>query len=559
MHQKLNHRFTGRLTHGRCRGPWQLCLLLGVVALTACVFEGTDGPSTTLAKEEPVCTADAQCPERQICRKNYCVVETASPLEIGLNFIPPNSSPYLPQRIEPRLLDVDDELQIGLEASIAIHGKVFFADAATLGPTGVLIVRRPQAEDSFFTYQIPVTRGNFQGFILPGHYDLHFVPDDPSLPRKVWRNKLFTSDTVEELALPQPRELLTVTGSITHKHAAANGEGNDLPVPNARVIAIATDTGNMSTAAVTDESGNYQIQVFPRSGTYALHISPADDTTIIPEVVIEGRFVAETFNPPPVSVSLGTYLPVSLPLNLQLFEPDSFPSPDLLDFEAMTVVFRGQVGNGKVSRQATVTSSGRVNVNLLPAVYDIEIIPSAQSPLARTLHRHELTALLDRLELTLLLKQRVQGRVQHPDGTPLENTRLRFEATSVTGERSAGRSQSESFAPRTTTDMEGRFEVWLEPSNYVVTVTPQGPTGLGRQLLYRTADALTGSDEWIIDVTAPSLLAGTLYGDDWAPVPDVTVQAFANLAGRLRVVGEAQSNGRGEFRLLLPAELPQVP
>lgn len=553
-----------RIHRGDNISPGRLFLVLMGTFVTACLLlSGCDFPEQTpiapsIVKEEPFCSSDAECAEEQLCRRNYCIIADAEVIHLGLTFIPPGSSAFLPQRIDPRPLDTTEEIQIGLEGSIAIRGKLSFVGAATQGPTGVLTLRRPQATDSFFTHQLPVNRGSFEAFILPGTYDLHFNPDDGSIPPKVWRNKIFVSDTLEDLALPQPRDFLTITGSITHKQPSVMGEGEDLPVPNARVIAQSSQTGMTSTVGYTDDAGNYQIQVLPNSGSYTLYVSPGDETRLFPEVVLPERFIAESHNPPPVSVSMGTFSPVGLPLHLQLGDGGVRPAgfEGELDWSDITVIFRSSVGNGILTRQTLINDRGRASVTLLPGLYDIEVIPPAHSPIARSTMSLEFSNLLDRLEFPVTYKTRLRGTVTDGSGLPLENTRLRFERAEFPGSRNEGRPASETSPIRTHSDEEGIFDLWLEPADYLITATPAATHGLPRAIRRLEEQEVNAGEALHIEIPSPALLFGTVYGDDWSPVADVTVQGFAIIDGRSRVIGEAQTNARGEFRLLLPPELP---
>ncbi|MFU8802770.1 MAG: carboxypeptidase-like regulatory domain-containing protein [Bradymonadaceae bacterium] len=533
-----------------------LPLLLLAFSLSGCDFPESPAPTTT--KEEPFCKADLECGEEQVCRRGYCAVQTTEPLDLGLTFIPPNSSPYLPQRIAPQPIDATDDLQIGLEASIALRGTISFANTATHGPSGVLVLRRPQAEDNFFTQQLPVHRGAFEAFILAGRYDLAFVPEDATIPRKVWRGKVFTSDTLEELTLPQPRDFLKITGSITHKQPGVLGDGDDRHVTNARVIAVSSQTGNTSTVGLTDEAGNYQIQVLPESGAYTLYVSPGDEDTLIPEVTLVDRFIAEKHNPPPVSVSLGTFASLALPLSVQLgYEgilPDGIPSD--FDWSGVTLVFRANIGHGVLTRQATVDEHGKVRLSLLPGNYEVEVLSQGHSPVAHAVHNLDLTNLVDAFAVPVSFKKRVRGIVRDGSGEPLESAKVRFERIMEPSTlNTENRSNSDGAGISVTTTEEGLFELWVEMADYVVSATPLSNSGLPRALIRWPAEEIAAGSQINIDLPAPVVIFGTVYGEDWKSVPDVTVQGFSTLEGRQRVVGEAQTNSQGEFRLIIPSNL----
>ena len=108
----------------------------------------------------------------------------------------------------------------------------------------------------------------------------------------------------------------------------------------------------------------------------------------------------------------------------------------------------------------------------------------------------------------------------------------------------------------TTTDAEGKFTLWLEKKDYVVTVTPQDAA-----LPIATVTLSGKEDEMSSDtivVAEPTVLWGAVFAtvDDTETleaVADVVVRAFETIDGVTSRIGSGTTNEDGAFKLIVPA------
>src|SRR5690554_1826198 len=151
------------------KSSWLLlsCLSLLLLAATSC-GDFFDDKTHNNKPSNPVCSDSTPCPQNQTCTRGYCTLEESISPKIGLTFIPPHSTSYQPQRIEPFSIDPKISLRIGLKASTLIRGDISYDDSFLPGPSGLLSVRISDDRTGFHTQQTRVDAGKFEIYLLPG-------------------------------------------------------------------------------------------------------------------------------------------------------------------------------------------------------------------------------------------------------------------------------------------------------------------------------------------------------------------------------------------------------
>ncbi len=536
---------------------WLFFLVYLLLAGSSCADYTSDIQTTDDDSTKPVCTEDTQCPQDQVCRRNYCTLADIQPVNLGLTFIPPHSTNYLPQRVAPFDVNPNVSLQIGLEASILVLGQLNYQDSALPGPSGLLSIQRSDDPSGFHSQQTRVESGHFEIFLLPGQYTLSLFPDETSIPGFIWHNEVFASDTDFKRTLPNPRSTLSVQGNISFQ-AGTTDTSRDVPVEKVRVMAI-SKTGLSSTTTTTDEFGHYSLEVWPNTGSYDLHISPTYSNSLTPSVVIRDAFTAhdQTVLAPQ---TLGTYQNAIIPAQIRLHPESTDKHPQLdpstrLDWSQTSVLLHANIGQGVLKLTPDISSEGYIDLKALEGEYTIEIIPPLDSPYARTTITHALTPSENVVDINIPLKKNIRGLIYDAEGNALENVKIRL--TPQSPDNSSTRSRSEARTITTTTDAQGQFDAWLENTTYLLSAIPPANSGLPRTFAtIQTADFSADTDEIAITIPRPVLIYGTLYEENGREVlPNVSVQGFALINGQQRVIAEALTNARGEFLLITSRNL----
>ncbi|MBA2663459.1 MAG: hypothetical protein H0U74_14320 [Bradymonadaceae bacterium] len=472
------------------------------------------------------------------------------PFKLGFTFIPPHSTNYLPQRLDPFLIDAEEPLQIGLEASILVLGQLSFHEAAVPGPSGVAIFRRVNDEAGLYTQQVRVDAGRFEAFVLPGKYIVSLSPEEASIPGFVWHDAVFSSDTEFKRTLPAPPSALRVSGNISFKSLGLPGDPviNNVLVEEARVIAVSRTHGYSSTAGTTNEFGDFIVRVWPQTGPYALHITPSRPNSLIPEVIIEEAFNAKDHHIL-APQTLGEYGELALALRVYLRTPSGLDGKDEgIDWSQTSVLLRARMGNGTLSLSAPVNAEGFIDVVALAGLYQIDVIPPLSSSLARTSLSLDLSPTSGLVEIEIPLKKHVTGVVLDHTGLPVDGVKVKLEPSNA-----QRRPSSEARTITVTTDADGQFEAWLEDSDYRLSAIPLANSGRPRAFLNVSTNEADFDSNLVVTLAEPVVVFGTLYDDALKGVANVTVQGFDLVDGQRRVLGEGQTNSYGEFRLVVPA------
>jgi hypothetical protein len=532
---------------------WGIALGLVIVgAMSGCGSGSSSASPSTPGR----CAADSDCPDDQQCRRGYCTVRQRAEQQVGVRFLPPNSSPFPAQKIQNVSVASGESLDFALDPSVRVDGAIVPQGSSRLGPSGTLVFRQPDAAGTRLDHRTPVSNGNFQGYVRPGRYHLAFVPSDPKeFPSRVWRNRVFTRQTQLELAVPR---LIEVEGNLLFRPSLA-AEGESRGVARARVFAVSSDGNYTSTVDTTGGQGYYRLKLVPGTGTYDLYVRPASEEAVVPRVVFEGAISSDQGETgEQASRLLGTYPDPNelVSVTLQLEAPDRLGGET--DGAGTEVRLEASVGKGRIDERAIADEEGRVAFDLLPVRYEVHVQPPTGSPLAATSFCLDLTGTpredcrsLPPEPIELSTKRRVTGRLLDAAGEPVGGGTVAFEAVEPRTDVQAppGRISA-------TTDDDGTFALWLADHDYLVHLQPSAASGRPRTVRFLESTRVTDDEGLELRLAAPSLLSGTVLGrgsDKLIPLAETTLEFFVRRRDRLVTIGTARTGGEGRFDVVLPA------
>jgi hypothetical protein len=530
-------------------------LAAALLAASGC---GADSAASAETLGVSACSSDSECGGELTCRDLRCTVPEADDRDLSFMFIPPSSSPFLPQRTPYYQLNPGERLDFALEPSVAAYGQV-----GSFNVDGTLVFTPAGSADPLLRQQAAVTRGDYEVALVPGTYNIDFVSSTNGVPNRIWRDQPFQSNLQYDLPLPDLSQTVSITGNVNFRDPTVDvGAG----LGPARVTAVSRDTGALSTSVVTDPvSGFYEgLRVWRDTGVYDVVVSSNSDDALIPTVTFRGAIDTDAI---PANAStyeanlfVGDFAAAERNVRLELDEAAEAAlegiSPADLD---VNLVARLDTGSGDVeasfSLRGSIASSGDESstpLRALPLRYVGEIVPPPGSRYARTPIEIDLSSISARvvkiqaptpLELS-------SATVLAYTGQPAANARVTFTPRSRRPNTSQAKSVEGSRAFEVTTNDDGELGVWLEPEvDYDVRVDPM------TQDAPRATYSITGGElPPTLSLPSPSLLSGSVFANDatGASIPDVTVRVLERDDGIERVIAEGQTDDAGAFRLIAP-------
>ncbi len=408
--------------------------------------------------------------------------------------------------------------------------------------------------------QARVQRGQYHVDLLQGSYDVTFFPEGRSAPMKIWRDQTFTLSTNFSRTLPVP---LAISGTVSHQLPGAL-DARPLPVAGARVVARSQRTGELSTTALTSAEGIFALQVRPESGPFDVIVSPDDAQDLLPRVVFLGRIdTQEGQQPAPLALSLGQLSRVARPVTLRM-DPEQ---REALDFhpEDLRIIARApSFGAGELevtTRWRAIETPGRspsdpptdwsVTLNLPALAHTVELLPPPTSRFARARFTLDLTSALSEQIVRLDPKAELALRVVDQMGAPLARA-----SVTLTPERqytALTQEGVEQEALTLETDDEGRLTAWVEPTRYQAEVSPHSASSQPRAVFTLEGAMADAANPRELRLPAAQLIEGAVYDDALQPMPALRLQVHETVDAQLRLIGEASTDGAGEFRVVIPA------
>jgi hypothetical protein len=392
--------------------------------------------------------------------------------------------------------------------------------------------------------------------ILPGRYQALISPLDPNRPglETTYVVRPPTGEIVtKEFQLKPPRVLSgTVASSLSSDH----------PFEGVTVRAFSASSGLASTVAKTGPLGAYAIllpdtedDAFVLIATPPAEDAPAwsyQETITVPE---GGR--KKNIGLEPTSPDIQGRATIQIGGTGTGFEPVADARVTLTASRSAGLTTRTFSVNGTTDGDGFVIvrdAGGVRELELLKALYLVEIEPPASSPYARQTTTLDLTKLGPTYtyveQIPLELKVKVGGTIRSDLGRPVPLASIEIQPL-------IGRSR----AVEARTDAIGSFETALEPGTYLLVVSPRETTDT-----HEFPPVAVVSIEVPFDVkhfslppiTLPksALIRGTLTGAEQAlPIPDAKIEFFYDLGAAVVSLGATRSDPNGAFMILLPASM----
>lgn len=498
------------------------------------------------------CDTDRDCPETQVCRVGWCSLPEAAGT-FDFRFLTPNSSIYVPQSAENVRVDTASTVDFGLEAGVNARGTLVYTNSESAGPSGTIIFRPVDAASDFLERRASIEDGQFQTYVLPGTYELSFVPQNSATGAgKVWPPRAIDENWSGTLEVPRFEALAPVDGTVSFIPEAM---GTDQRLEGARVFAVSTNERFTSTTDTTDENGSYTLRVIPGSGTYNLHIQPGRSDSFLPRVVFDRAFTAAgqegSVSPQNLTNQLGEYSTQRIEFRPKLVAADEVDYA--VDWTGTRLAVEGDLGLGMFTQTSTTNDpyGSFEPMTLLPGSYKVTVVPPADSPIAPKIYELQAnrTPLGKRYELDP--KPRFRGTLVDSVGRPVPNATLEF--------RPVKQLDSVLKLPILTveTDAEGSFDVPLDRRNYRVVAKPPPGSGQPAHIYNVDSDTLGRDQSYTWELPPPMTVTGTIFGqssdESVRSVDRTTVEVTRTIGNDVVTVGRAQTRSDGSFRMVLPA------
>lgn len=499
-----------------------------------------------------LCQSDAQCGPQLVCRAGFCDAKQNLTRQLEFTFIPTNDSKYLPQRTGLLAITPEDELVFEVQSSLKVQGNITRSNAPGLLNGTLIFERSNERYEKIYTRQARITQGEFAVDLVPGTYDLTFIPESRALPSKTWSKQTFELNSDFTRALPT---LKTVTGTVSYRILGADEQDIPLLVAGARVIAVSKETGQLSTIAQTDDSGFFELAVWPDSGKYDIVIAPNTPLSLVPQVVFENAIDTQSGKDDAQNLSLNIgQLPQNTNAVSLSFDKTQL---DALDFSPadLRIVLRAPTDKGQLQLSTrfgdinTTSEDWTLNMDVLPLVYDIELIPPASSRFARTTLRQDMRASTRTYVLQLDEKRPIQAQLLYTDsmGTqqPLRDATIRIQPNQ----------DKESDAYELTTDTDGRIYTFVDNTTYDIVVIPPPQLGLPRATY--TIDGANSTEQSVTwTMPQPKVLLGAVYDDQGTGQSGMTIQVHEGGKDKRRLIAEGRTIAGGTFAIVIPAPKP---
>lgn len=510
---------------------WLLLFGLSGFAVS-CTATGVDSVGAS-------CASDSDCESDLVCRQAFCALAETKTFDLGFRLIPSNDSPLQPQTLPTSPVTNDEPVSIALTPSVRASGRVLFVNdqnqVRSDGPLGILSFRKTSGISTPSKQVRLDSDSRYDVLLLPGTYQVNFVPDDPQTPPRTWRDLELSLDTDPQLTVPARQ--MTVSGTILDAGLPLRSAG----LATASVVAVAED-GTASTSDSTDDSGNFQIQITPAEKTYGLRVSTTENvgTTIDIERALEcdiSRCRNLLGADDQFLVQLESLLGERIATQIELVG-------DLEDLRGATLELQADFSWGSINQRVQVTNSARLEFLLPLGSWQATLRPTQDSGLSA---------------LESLIDVSPDSAIHDLEPNPRIGAQLRLVSSEMplAGARvEVRKTQNEAESIVLTTDDNGELELLLdEASNYRILVTP-GTSDLPRSLLVASSAELAAATEIEVPLGAAIwgyVLEAPSSDNDWVGSADVTVQATQELSGEQLTVGEANTRADGYFRMLVPA------
>jgi len=559
--------------------------------------------------EGGICHVDADCGPGMACHVSTgaCLpsVEQAPDLEVW----PPNNNNrgWVPQEFIKPLTGDDGLLDLRLQASISLQGKVYASDdlgkgiaARVIAWRDSLVFGRPKVQVEVSTAEGTKNKGTFLLWLSKGStYTFNIIPNSGKYPPLVV-SKLKLADHTkrdfvlegEDRAVEVQGKILDATGNPLLEDTVKKALGKDFS-SSVRVRAFEKNGLNQSTIAKTQpgtatgtDAGEFSFLVpasykVPATGTlYTLRVETAPGGIPIPTVeckdMVLGIFTSS--KPKPVSKPVQTVGALRLPAFLwpKYFTFKVRGKDGSLNGAAVsgaTVKFSTKLDKmprsegfdnctASYEQTGTTDSKGDVTVALLPGnsgknmAYTVTVVSPADSPYASRLITKQEVGSGGGITETIFLEQRfkLSGKVVDHQDDPVPHATIEAQGIQL--------ASSPANVPlgQTTAnaDAQGIFSLYVETGTYNFTVRPPQGAGLP-SFIVRNKSVQSDLNSVVFPLPEPQVLTGTVRSAGGDLLSGIKVEAYELInetaqTQRACLQTSDISNSRGRFLLVLPAK-----
>ena len=587
-------------------------MVLGLAALVATASLSACGD--VVAEDEGQCQNDGDCTIGLHCyAQRWCVAASAEPRDVVLRLSPPQGAEAVLEYFDAILGGPQADLgQVWqLTEPAAVRGTITRAgDVLTPSIPGRLIAVAPgKVHGTTLRYDATslsapklvdgasVVAG-FELKLQAGpNYEVAFWPDRPEIPPWFAGWKVGCTSNSWNVELPAESSLLRVRGKLLQGPAKAPDcetmpigalptcGGTCVGMPGFRVALLDAKGRERSSRATTADDGSFEVLVDPGVGVVELQFGGAESG----DALVSGRLAtpidldllrkkeqsALDVGDLIIEISPET-VDVKLPIQDGLGEPVAGASV-LVQRSLTSVLGCVDAGAGKrvpgpvfaelhLQAEAAGDNAGFVSLRLPVGAYDVSVAPFRGH---RSGSITELGLPLGEVNAPIVCPARrmLRGQVLDLQHQGLVAARVRFEQIGDDPTNNAGQ------LLEALTDLDGRFEAWLDPGRYAVVVDPPEGVGLARALL-RVVEVQAEHDPVALELTmpAPMVLVGRVLDQAGKPVVGVSVDVLASaltalparlgpsgaprgrsahLAVETHQLGSTSTNEQGRFELLV--------
>lgn len=558
------------------RGDFHI-LLAGLAISVALLGAASCGEtSSTEIEAGSVCLNDGECDDELVCRYGYCSAQEARLDNLDFRISPSESSAYVSQQVSGVSVGGASTPDFALGRPRRLRGTISIGDEDGVGPSGRVFLHPKETDGATTTRTVDVYNGDFETLVPSGWYDISFEPERADeIPKTTWKNQELTGDTNLVRTIPSASELVQLDGSVEFEGRAFS---------KARVVG-ATEEGRLETTAdvlgTSSARRSFSLGALPRAATY--------------DLLVRGSFTAGV-DGHQIRIRVDDWLDVGRedvesggvrrgPTEITGLEQGLVPGTVRLrtpadrernvDWSGTNVVFRtsfddlstSQGGSGvegslswsvtlgeQADTDATDPDDGVLRPNLVPAAYEVWVVPPPDSGLAARRVDFDLRrAGGDRITVELEAKRRIVGRIVDARGDPVPNARVDFHRQNR-ADRDPRPLQTGTPAR---TDDDGRFATRVAPVGQTATIQPPSNSGHPVALETLAAEEVRRDEPLEMRLAQPYAVRGAVYGrtaeGGARAVGDARVEISRTVGGRNFLLDTISTDSEGRFFALLPA------
>ena len=498
------------------------------------------------------CQIDDDCYTNESCFLGQCIYSSTTTTDLFYIITPNPASQYVEAHISPEAVTHRGELaQLTLNKPRSFNYQVLGGDLERVSASiYVYSEQRPPGFELVHSETYLAER-SAELNLLPGPYRIRFEPKQENTPGVDTR---FTvKDSTEDKDFIFPNEFRKIAGKVYGLEKQ--------PLANVEVRAISVSSRIPSTTAVTNETGEFKIdlpETLDAQFTLIARTLDADSVgwTYRQEIRIdpgENRSIDIHFPEPEVSGFVRTQL---------IVQAKSDGGTEEVGNARVIITAASDQAFGSFQIEAKTNTDGVVTLveqgmrtsqlSLLPGTYDVEVIPPNGSRYGRKTtsisvgnsNKPNLTSTIE-----ISKRVRVIGAVLSHDAQPIPNVSV---VINYAGMNDAYPSPGATV----TTDDFGQYEAWLDPGSYFLQTSPVDRiTSLSHPTGYLFAE-VANEIEWQLKplvVSRGLRQKGVVRSEEGEPLSGAMVVPYLKHENTVIQLQNSTTDALGEFNIIVPS------